>query len=376
MITKPHLVIDARLYGPKHTGIGRYTQNLLCQLITLPNFSKFNVTLIVYPDTLPLIRQDLGNHCNYVTTNIRHYSISEQILLPLKIYSLHPDLVHFTHFNKPLFYLGPSIITIHDLIKHFSKGKDTTTKNQFFYWFKYLGYLAVTNINIKHNQLIVPSNFWRNYIITNFHLDPQKITTTYEAVDPKFLKLEKTISTVNIPQKYFLYTGNLYPHKNVTIILRILKQFPDFKLKIICSRSIFTSRIIVMAKKYQVDSQVEFLGYVPDKKFLNLYQHAFCLIHPALMEGFSLTGLEAMALHCPVVSSNASCMPEIYRQNVLYFDPTKPDDLAAQVKKIQEHPSLRLKLINQGLKLIKLYSWKKTASQTLTLYQQLINETA
>jgi glycosyltransferase involved in cell wall biosynthesis len=371
---KQHIVIDARLYGPKHTGIGRYTKNLLLALSNLPDFKKYLFTLIIYPELESEIKKDLGNKFKYFTTNIRHYSIREQLFLPFLIYRLHPNLVHFTHFNKPVFYFGSSVVTIHDLIKHFFTGKLNTTKNTCVYWIKHFFYLKLTNLTIKNNTIIVPSDYWRNYIIKNFHLSPEKITTTHEAVDPTFLKkiYKQNNFTTNKLKNYILYTGNLYPHKNIEIVFKALKKLPQLKLKIICARSYFTQRIQNLIKQYKIDNQVEFLGYIPDNEFNKIYHQALALVHPSLMEGFSLTGLEAMSLGCPVISSNSSCLPEIYQNSVLYFDPNNSDDLISQIKKLQNNSKLREKLINLGYQQVQKYSWTKTAKQTFNVYRKKI----
>lgn len=363
-----HIIVDARLYGPKHTGIGRYTKNLLIALSKLPDFPKYKFTLIIYKNLESEIKKDLGNKFNYLSTNISHYSLSEQLFLPLILYRLKPDLVHFTHFNKPLLYFGKSAVTIHDLIKHFYRGREVTTKNSFLYWPKYLAYRLLTSIIIRTNQIIVPSNFWRNYLIANFHLSPSKVTTTYESVDPTF------ITDYRLPitdyKNYILYTGNLYPHKNIKIILNALRKLPNLKLKIICSRSVFTQRLEKLISDYDLKNQVEFLGYLPDSKFKNIYSYALALVHPSFMEGFSLTGLEAMALNCPVISSNTSCLPEIYGDSVLYFDPNSPSQLISQIQKLEKSPNLRTKLIKLGHLQLKKYSWSTCAQQTLDVYQK------
>jgi glycosyltransferase involved in cell wall biosynthesis len=371
MNDKKHIVIDARLYGPEqHTGIGRYTKNLLIALKNLKNFDNYNFTLLVYPELLADIKRDLGTSYNYVTTNIRHYSFEEQIKLPFLLKSLNPDIVHFTHFNKPLFYFGESIVTVHDLIKHFYKGLDSTTRPTPIYYFKYLGYLLLTYVIIKTNRIIVPSDYWRQYIINHFHIEATKITTTHEAIDPKFINLspEKLLQHKN----YLIYTGNLYPHKNIQVILRCLKYLPDIKLKIICARNLFQKKLAIQIDKLGVGSQVEFLGFVKDQKFVDIYKYALCLVHPAFMEGFSLTGLEAMALNCPVISSNSSCLPEIYHDSVLYFDPNSDSELSQQIISLKTNNKLRLELISKGQKLIKIYSWTKTASTTFSIYEQCL----
>jgi len=372
-MTKKHIVIDARLYGPKHTGIGRYTKNLLLGLTKLKSFKHDNYTLLIYPELEKEIRSDLGNFFNYKVTTIRHYSLADQLVLPRLIKSLHPDLVHFTHLDKPIMYLSPSVVTVHDLIRHFSRGSATTTKTPILYWFKYLGYLLMTKVVLATSHIIVPSNYWQDYLLNNFNISPQKIITTYEAVDPKIISLSPQTTKPLPPKNYLLYTGNLYPHKNIQVILSALKSLPDIDLKIICARPVFIDRIKKIATDNQVTSQVQFLGYVPDRLFPKLYGQALCLVHPALIEGFSLTGLEAMALNCPVISSDKTCLPEIYQDNVIYFDPHNASELAQKIIYLKNHSSLRAKLIKLGRQLVNQFSWQKTATQTSRFYQQILS---
>jgi len=370
-----HIVIDARLYGPQHTGLGRYTKNLLIGLKNLPDFKKYRFTLLVYPKLKAEIKNDLGDNFVYLTTNLRHYSLKEQLFLPSLLNKLHPDLVHFTHLDKPLFYFNPSIVTVHDLIRHFSKGPQTTTKNPLLYWPKYWGYLLMTRFILATSNLIVPSNFWRNFIINKYHFNSQKIVTTYEAVDPQFLKKSSNVSSLESSvSNYLLYTGNLYPHKNIDIVLKALTKLPQIKLKIICARSVFTSKIEKQIAVYHLQNQVEFLGYVEDSKFSQIYYQALALVHPSFLEGFSLTGLEAMALDCPVIAAKASCLPEIYDNSVLYFDPKDPDSLVQQISLLQKSSELRHKLIKLGHQQVAKYSWDKTAQETLSFYQKIIDE--
>ena len=375
MKQKKHIVIDARLYGPKHTGLGRYTKNLLIALKDLPEFNKFNFTLLVYPELLNEIKSDLGNSFNYRVCKYRHYSLKEQLFLPFFIRQLKPDLTHFTHLDKPILYFGKSAVTIHDLIRHFSKGGETTTKSPFLYWPKYFGYLLMTRIILWTSFVIVPSDFWRDFIIKKYSFNPHKIITTHEAVDPIFIKKNRPhIDNCKLKtENYLLYTGNLYPHKNITIVFKALKKLPKIKLKIICARSVFTQKIEAQIKREKLTSQVEFLGFVPDSDFSKLYSHALALVHPSLMEGFSLTGLEAMALNCPVIAAKASCLPEIYGPAALYFNPYSTQSLVKTISKLKNNLPLRNRLIKLGQNQYQKYDWSFTAQKTLDFYKQIIN---
>lgn len=369
-----HIVIDARLYGPQHTGLGRYTKNLLLALKNLEDFKKYRFTLLVYPELKAEIQKDLGGNFTYITTNLRIYSIKEQFFLPQLLTKLNPDLVHFTHLDKPIFYFKPSVVTVHDLIRHFSRGPQTSTKSPLLYWPKYWGYLLMTRLIFATSHLIVPSNFWRDFIINKYHFNPNKIVTTYEAVDPVFLSKSKLLKDCRLKiENYLLYTGNLYPHKNIDIVFKALTKLPQISLKIICSRSIFTQRIEEKISAYNLQKQVDFLGYIPDSEFSKIYHQALALVHPSFLEGFSLTGLEAMALDCPVIASNSSCLPEIYGNSVLYFDPKKSETLIQQILLLQKSPKLREKLIKFGHLQVAKYSWNKTAKETFSVYEKIIN---
>lgn len=367
-----HILIDARLYGPKHTGLGRYTKNLLVALKKLPDFKKHRFSLLVYPELLSEIKNDLGSSFAYYPTSLRHYSLKEQIFLPFLIKKISPDLTHFTHLDKPILFNQLSLVTVHDLIRHFSKGKDTSTHSSLLYWPKYLGYLLMTKTILNNSYLIVPSNYWRDYIINHYRFNPQKIVTTYEAVDPNFLAPANY--RAKTPQNYLLYNGNLYPHKNIIVILEALTKIPTLKLKIICARPIFKEKLDQNIQKLGLQKQVEFLGYLPDKDFTSLYQNALALVHPSFLEGFSLTGLEAMALNCPVIAAKASCLPEIYGDSVLYFNPKSSSSLCQKIKKLQKSLKLRKELISRGQNQIKKYSWTKTACETFAFYNQILDE--
>jgi glycosyltransferase involved in cell wall biosynthesis len=86
------------------------------------------------------------------------------------------------------------------------------------------------------------------------------------------------------------------------------------------------------------------------------------------MEGFGLPGIEAMGLGAPVVSSNATCLPEVYGNAAIYFDPLDTDDIANKIDMVLSDNKLRDDLIKKGTKQFKKYSWKKMAKETYEVY--------
>jgi len=371
------IVIDARMYGLEHAGIGRYVLNLVKEL---EKQDKKN-------DYYLLLRKNYYQKLSFknkkfkkILADIPHYSIKEQLFLPGIIKKIKPDLVHFPHFNVPLLYQGKYIVTIHDLIKHQSKGRQTTTRLPWLYWPKYLFYRFIIFQAIKRaKRIITPSQYWQKELIKGYQVKPEKITVTYEGAD-EFLK-QKTkkdsqavLREYNITKPFVIYTGNLYPHKNVLRLVKAIAQINQknkkpLALVIACSRDIFLERFEKEIEKVKGDIQVTLTGFVPTEELMALYQEAEAFVTPSFLEGFGLPGLEAMASGTPVIASNASCLPEIYGEAALYFDPLKTEAMVKRIEEVVGHSRKRQALIKKGREQVKKYSWKKMAQETLKIYR-------
>jgi len=377
------IVIDARLYGLKHAGIGRYITNLLKAIKVLKKDYQFQ--LLVSQKDLAVVKKELGDFYQYYPLKSAHYSLKEQWEIKQFLEQIKPDLVHFPHFNLPLLYSGKYVVTIHDLIKHFFKGRATTTKRPLVYWPKYLAYrLLVKRAVMKARAVIVPTFWWQEKLADFYKIKKSQIFVTHEGVDEFFLKKgdrfltaeRKLLKKYGLTNKDFLiYTGSVYPHKNIARLIKALKQIDkkEVFLAVVCARSVFSKRLEQMAKRLKMDSRVKFLGFVPDQELVVLYQQALALVQPSLMEGFGLTGLEAMACGCPVVSSNTTCLPEVYGKAVLYFDPLDEREIKKAILKILNNPISRKKLIDLGRKQAAKFSWAKTAEKTIKVYQKALN---
>ncbi len=116
------------------------------------------------------------------------------------------------------------------------------------------------------------------------------------------------------------------------------------------------------------EDRIIFTGFVNDEELQALYQNASLYVFPSLCEGFGLPPLEAMAQGVPVVSSGATCLPEILGDAAIYFDAKNPQDMAGKIDKVIVDKGLRQNLISRGYEQIKKYSWQKMAEQTLQIY--------
>lgn len=170
------ILIDARLYGPEHTGIGRYTMNLVQNLAKLDKKNQY----VIFLRKDKIGKVVLPENFEKVEAEFKHFSFTEQIVLPFMISKYKPDLVHFPFFNVPVLYFGRFVVTVHDLIMH-RRDKDATTRTIPIYFIWKLAYhLAFSKAVFGSSKIIVPSNAVKNEIIDFYHINEDKITVTYE----------------------------------------------------------------------------------------------------------------------------------------------------------------------------------------------------
>jgi len=366
------VVIDARLAGLKNAGIGRYIQMLMEHLEQINR-------LIDKPINIQTIR-----------TGPRHYSLKEQLLFSSILKREHPDLVHFPHFNVPILYNKPFVVTIHDLLWHERIGFSATTLPKWMYLIKYLGYrMVLRHAVLKSKAIIVPSEWVKNKIVERFSEVEGKINVIYEGVSDIFKRsLRATVGSAAISEiatssldklraprndEFIIYTGSLYPHKNVGIILNVLKHFSDLKLVVACARSVFWEKFKLEVDRRCLEDRVVLAGFVSDEELVGLYRRAIAFVFPSLSEGFGLPGLEAMAAGCPVISSTAGALPEIYGDAAGYFDPKNETELIEKIREIRENQGYREKMIRLGKDRAKMFSWDKCARETMEVYESCLS---
>lgn len=323
--------IDARFYGTQHTGLGRYTKNVLLPLTeSLTSHQVFVYLRDPYYQELKF-----ASHVTKVRCNLPHYSLLEQLALPVLIARRRLDLWFSFHFLTPVFSPVPQIVVIHDLIKSHSTGRETTTRTLWLYQLKRLGYhLNVWRAAHYSKEIIVPTNSVKNLLLSTYNLRPEKIHSVPEALDRALKEQE---SSNSLPKKYLLYVGNAYPHKNIGVLLSALKLLPKSQSLLLVTTN--TPHLTRLLKQHQLlCSRLTLLSQLTDHELALVYRRAQALVAPSLMEGFGLPGLEALALGTPVIASNIPVFREVYGKRAHYFDPRSAKQLAATIKQVARLP--------------------------------------
>jgi glycosyltransferase involved in cell wall biosynthesis len=374
------IVIDARLYGLENMGLGRYLVNLVDELEKTEN-AKFNFVIILRKKYFNELK--LPSNFKKICLDVRHYSVLEQILLPFILYREKPDLVHFPHFNVPIFYFGKYVVTIHDMLMHKFKGVSSTTLPYPLYQIKRFFYSLVFKHAVFKSRLVfVPTKAVAKELIENFKVEMSKIRITYEGVNKKFIdefaSIEDLYRKYNLSSKYFMYCGNSYPHKNLTLVLESIKYLDKKGIKgfiflVVSPRNNFRQKLEQEVGGMGLGDRVIFLDFVPDRDLASLMHYSLAYVFPSLSEGFGLPGLEAIAAGTLLLASDIPVFREVYQNSCFYFSPQDPKDLAQVIISVLEmKDNERKRKIESAQELLKRYSWSDMAKIVINSYKEVL----
>lgn len=359
------LTIDARMIH--HSGIGKYLR-MLMPFIT----KEYDVTLLGNPEQLaqftPLAK--------VIAFTSPIYSIGEQIQLP-KLVS-HVDIFWSPHYNVPLrgIKCDKKVVTIHDVF-HLAFYKDLPLKQKLYAKF-------VVNKAVKTSDAIITvSDFSKSEIIKYTGCMAGKIEVIYNGVEQNVINVNAEIvqKKYNLPSKYILFVGNVKPHKNLKTLLRAYLLLNErfkriYKIVIAGKKDGFITGddelINWVNTNDELRNSIVFTGYVDNEDMNGIYSNASLFVFPSVYEGFGLPPLEAMVNSCPVIASNASCIPEVCGPAALYFEPMDEYGLKNVIEKVLTDKATMDQLVSEGLERIKLFDWKNAADSHIRLFNQII----
>jgi len=359
------LVIDARESG---TSTGRYIDKLIEHLHKLS--PPLEIVILTKAQRLDFMRQIAPNFTT-VQTTYEEFSFGEQLGLKRQLAGLQADLVHFGMAQQPVLFKGKAITTVHDLTTLRFKNPD---KNRTVFIIKQQVYkFVIKRAARKSVRILTPSQFVKDDLVAYAGIQPEKVTVTYEAAEPIADPPTPLPDLQN--KKFIMYIGRPTPHKNLERLIKafalLRAQHPDLLL-VLAGKKDANYRRIEATVPEKLRGHVIFTDFVSEGQLRWLYEHCAAYVFPSLSEGFGLPGLEAMIHGAPVVSSNATCLPEIYDEAAHYFDPLDVTSMADAINEVITNKTLRAELVEKGRQQANKYSWQRMAEQTLSAYQQVL----
>ena len=362
--------IDAREFvAGQMTGIGRYLWHFLQHATTSKDpheYVLFCNQKTHIPQNLPRLKKVI------ITENIRQ--VWDQVLLPLNIAREKIDVFLTPYFKAPLFLPSKMILIINDLIPLFFPEEHSPLGRLYF---RFMSAAAAR----RATRIMTISEHSRGDIVKFLKLPADKIMVIHLGVEERFrssdIRKEEIRRKYSLPQKFILYVGNLSPHKNVRSLIKSYASLPfslreNYKLVMGASRSgKYFSDIDKVIREMELTQDVLFTGFIEPKDLPSVYCMSSVFAYPSFYEGFGFPPLEAMACGCPVVSSNASSMPEILGDAALFFNPYHVEEISRAIRHMLEDENLRNRFRQKGLERAKLFTIEKMTSRMLDVLEMV-----
>ena len=304
---------------------------------------------------------------------VRHYSLIEQLLWPLQLYAAGLDVLHVPHFNMPWLYIRPYMVTIHDLLWHTQRDARATTLPPWLYRLKYWGYRFITSSTIRRARAILVPSKTVEQEVSEFTGRTKGVFVTPEGIAQSYMVEPADDAQQPTNPPYVVYTGSLYPHKNLETVWKALQSVSHLTLKVVSARSVFLDEAKKRVKQLGVEKRVEFLNNVADEKLVELYRKAVALVQPSKAEGFGLTPLEALAVGCPVIVSDRPIFHEVLQVHAKFVDPYSISRWAQAMRNAMNHP-MTPQQKRQSQRFAQTYTWERCVSMTQAVYTKLLSE--
>ena len=340
--------------GQTNGGISRYFVELANKLNSLVS------------NGMVLVPQNSNKQVANIQKVVNLVNFKENLSSVIKSSNSTKNIYHASYYDAKNLRLAKSlgfktVITVFDMISEIYPQRPPRLR--------YFPNLKKKSIH-SADGIICISESTKNDLVRIYGLNSKKIQVIHLASSFHLASLDEL---ENQRRNHILYVGSRAGYKNFSVLLTAFNESQllrnDFIL-VAFGGGDFDDDEKESISKFGLDEKVIHLSG-DDKVLRNLYLSSRVLVYPSLYEGFGLPLLEAMALGCPVITSNVSSMPEIGGDAVFYFDPLDAQALQNLLEQTLSNDQTMERATKMGLARSIEFSWQETASQTLDFYNSL-----
>ena len=353
-------------------GIGIYSRNIVKHLLDIDH--KNHYTLFYNNKKHIGTYGDLEN-ANELYVPETNPLIWDKIKIPLLIKKNNIDLIFNTKFTVPIFTRAKKIMALHgaswfihpEIYKKFDLFYVKRTMKIYCNKADFLISNSDLTTNDHHNILMVPL---------------RKMKTVYFAAGKEFQLIEdkKILDGVkekyNLPQRFILTVTSYDPGKNFRVLLDAFEQVrkkEDVHL-VVAGKNCFKYAEDFDLKSKDIGQYVHFTGWIEHSELPVFYNLAEVYLFPSIFETFGIPVLESMACGCPVVTSNSGAIPELVGDSAILIDPRNTEEISKSLLMFLRDHSIVETYKRRGLEQVKNFSWERTATQTLEIFNYVCSK--
>ena len=354
-----HQAFEMQRFG----GISRYFYELR-RCLGADTRLSLGVSTNYYLHADPVIRKEAGFYLperpyKWFKGVVKKYNeeISIRALKQGRFQVFHPT--YYNPYFLPYLSGKPYVITVHDMThelfpQYFGNAEKMKT------W--------KSETIRRADHIIAISENTKADIVRLLQIPPERVSVVYHGTSA----IRSTYTGLSLPEHYLLFVGDRHGYKNFNRFLdaycQLSAEYPE--LYLLCVGKAFRKAELERFRELGLASRIRHYS-VSDEALSQLYRQALVFVYPSLYEGFGFPILEAYTNDCPVALSRASCFPEIAGEAGAYFNPESPEDMVSVIDGLLRNDALRNRLIRLGKERLALYSWEKTARETLEVYRSV-----
>jgi glycosyltransferase involved in cell wall biosynthesis len=372
------IAIDISLVVGESAGVGSYTRGLLEGLAAIDAENEYVLYSYVAfaPSPQPLFPQKPNFSLRMVPLGEEHWErIWFKADLPPKEALDAVDVLHSPFFNAPKEHHGALVVTIYDV--SFLLQPQLHTEANRLHCLQ-----GALNAALYADRIIAISMQTKKDLMAYFSIPEVRIRVIYPA-HRKIYYPERDVEVIRgvlerlgIFRNFILFVGSLEPRKNLKTLLQAyaiyVKRHASEELLVVAGgKGWLNDDLSQVVAELGIAERVKFVGYVQEADLRVLYSATKLFVYPSLYEGFGLPPLEAMACGAPVITSNTSALPEVVGDAAIVIDPHNSEELYQAMQRVLCDDQLRIRMRQQSLARAQLFSWERTAQETLGLYREV-----
>ena len=287
------------------------------------------------------------------------------------------DIVYFVSPSQYSLYIEDTdfIITVPDVSHRENVEFPEWAKLNNFTWKENI----LSKVLVKAIAVVTNAEIIKKKIVKFYRVEDDRViiishqpSLAISKFDPKVNKISKEF---NLPKDYIFYPANFLPHKNHKYIIDAIniiknKHRRDIKAVFCGADKGYLKKTQEYVSRLNLKKEIVFLNFVDYSDLPFLYKKSIALTMPTLSGPTNIPPWEAFKLNVPVIYSDIFGIKSTYGDAVFYIDPFKVNTMVDAIIKLQDNPSVKKKLIDEGNKLIKENNFDNDVNQLLSIFDR------
>jgi glycosyltransferase involved in cell wall biosynthesis len=363
--------IMLRHYDQHGGGVRVYTHQMLRALLALNSPHEF---VFLYKN--PQLVGTYGNDARVTEVALPGQNIFwwDQVAVPRAIVRHGIEVLYNPKYSLPLRASCPTAWVCHGLdwyVMPWASRRIDRLSHKFL----------VPRYASKADAIIAVSEITREHVLEFLPIPAERVHTVYSGVNDGFRHTTSAEARsslrqrYDLPQRFFLYSGAIYPPKNFTrLVQAYAKVGPAAGISLVIAggeNRFLSEHELKVPDQLGLSASVKWLGWVDPELLPTLYQMAEALLLPSLFESYGLPIAEAMASGCPVLTADRYGTKEIAGDAALLVNPESVEAIASGMQRLANEPELRSRLIAAGTERVRPLTWARCAEQTLQVLENI-----